>query len=148
MNNILESTMTKNKKRHYLTIVSLCYEKRSSCSWGCRLLAVTPPVAVFPCCSVLSTTLPRRRVDSLAVPNTFWSWMVLLGCVTAPWFHGIRMFLTMWRSLIIQHVTTTIKMKQTALSGSVSMTVQFLRKNLNKPLKKSPARKKYILNEK
>ena len=39
--------------------------------------------------------------------------MVLVGSVIAP--SGACMFLTVWRSLIIQHVTTTIKMKQAAL---------------------------------
>ena len=130
--------MTKIKKSH--AIVLLFYEKRSSCSCGCRLLAVTSLAVVFPCCSVLSTAPLRRRVSSLAVSKAFWSWMDLVGSVTAPWFPGACMFLTMWWSLITQHVTTTIKMKQTALSGSVSM-------NWNKLLKMSPARDKMYFDK-
>ena len=61
----------KKKKRH--SVVLLFYEKRSSCSCGCRLLAVTPPAVVFPCCSVLSTAPLRRRVGSLAIPGFFFS---------------------------------------------------------------------------
>ena len=103
------------------------------------------------CISVMfhpSTAPLWRRVGSLAVPKAFWSWMVLVGSVVAPWFPGACMSLTMWRSLIVQHVTTTIKMKQAALSSSVSMTVQFLPRNWNNLIKKSPAKKKiYILNE-
>ena len=135
-------------KRHYQTIVLRCYEKRSSCSCGCRLLAVKQLGVVFPCCSVLSTALLRRAAGSLAISETLWSWFVLVSSVRASWFLGACLFRTIRRSLIIQYVTTTIKMKQAALSGSVSMTVQFLRQNWNKPLKKSPARKKNIPNEK
>ena len=129
-------------KRHYQTIVLRCYEKRSSCSCGCRLLAVTLLGVVFPCCSVLSTAPLRWAVGSLAISGTLWSWFVLVSSVRASWFLGACLFRTIRRSLIIQHVTTTIKMKQAAWSGSVSMTAQFLRQNWNKPLKKSPARKK------
>ena len=98
------------KERHL--IVLLFYEKRSSCSCGCRLLAVTSLVVVFPCCSVLSTAPLRRRVSSLAVPKAFYSWMVNVGCVVNPWFPGACMFLTMWMSLIVQ---------KAALSGLISM---------------------------
>ena len=138
--------MTKIKKAIIIQLSYFFYENRSSCSCGCRL-AVTSPAVVFPWCSVLSTAPLWRRVGFLAVPRAFWSWMVLVGSVEAPWFAGGCMFLTMWRSLIIQHVTTTIKMKQAALSSSVPMTVQFLQHNWNNPVKNSPARKKYIYFE-
>ena len=65
-----ESTMIKKYKRHYHTIVLLCYEKCSSYSCGCRLLAVTPQGVVFPCCSVLSKGPLRRALGSLAIPKT------------------------------------------------------------------------------
>ena len=119
------------------TVILLFYEKRSSCSCGCRLLAVTTPAVIFSCGSVLSTTPLRRGVGSLAVLRAFWWWMVLLGSIRAPWFPGGCMFLTMWTSLIIQHVTTILN------ASSIKWLSRHdgLVPNGYKPLKKSPARK-------